>query len=199
MTFKPIALFVVAALTSFGAHGAVASSTTPPSTHGTRYTQSDLAFRGYDKIVVEPLEVQYDEASPDRDAYTRHVERVCDASVTALKEAVGARFAIVTDPGPGTIRLRASVTGVRVEEKRRRFWQYTPVGLVKRSIDVARGADVALQTATIEIALVDAMTGETLATVADTDDYASWRAVVARLDGWIRHIIDDPRRTVGAS
>jgi hypothetical protein len=90
--------------------------------------------------------------------------------------------------------LRASITDVRAAEKRRRFWQYTPVGLIKGRVDAATGANVALQSATLRIELLDAVTGEVLATVVDADDYGSWQDVVARLDWWVRHIVNDPHR-----
>jgi hypothetical protein len=189
---------VLAASVAAAAQRASAATGATPAVHGTRYTQTDIALRGYDKIVVEPVTLQYDYTSADG-ADVKRAARVCDATAAALREAVGERFRIVTEVGPGTILLRASVNGVRVEEKRRRFWQYTPLGLVKTRIDDARGRNVTLPSATIEISLVDALTGETLASVTETDDYASWRDVVGRLDGWVRHIIDDPRRFVLAA
>jgi hypothetical protein len=195
MRLKPIAFFVIAALAAAATQRAsAATGDATPAVHGTRYTQADIALRGYARIVVEPVTLQYAESALDDGVAAKQTERVCDASGAALREAVGARFEIVTEAGPGTILLRASVRGVQVAEKRRRFWQYTPLGLVKTRIDSARGANVTLPSATIEIELVDALTGETLASVAETDDYASWRDVVGRLDGWVRHIIDDPRR-----
>jgi hypothetical protein len=194
MSIKPIAFFVLAALASTGARAGAVSGDATPIVHGTRYTQADLALRGYDKILVQPVTLDYDETSLDDGATARQTERVCTATLAALREAVGGRFEIVTEPGPGTIRLTASVSSVQVAEKRRRFWQYTPLGLVKTRVDSARGLNVTLPAATIEIEFVDALTGETLASVSETDDYASWRDVIGRLDGWVRHIIDDPRR-----
>ncbi len=181
---------VVAMLATAGAHaGTVAIE---PISSGTRYSQPDLRLEGYDKILIDELTLAYDETS----AYRNPNAALSKAAAATLRDASGERFTVVTEAGPGVVRLRAAITNVRAEEKPRRFWQYTPVGLIKSRVDTARGTNVTLYGATVELELVDALTGRSLATVADTDDHASWRDVVARLDWWVRHIIDDPQRWV---
>jgi hypothetical protein len=186
-----LAVLIIAALATAGAHAGTDTGARPVSS-GTQYSQPDLRLEGYDKILIEEPTLQYDETS----AYRAPNTALSKAAAAALREASGERFTVVTEAAPGVVRLRAAITNVRAEEKPRRFWQYTPVGLIKSRVDTARGTNVTLYGATVEIELVDALTGRSLATVVDTDDYASWRDVVARLDWWVRHIIDDPQRWV---
>ena len=158
----------------------------------THYTQPDIELRGYDKVLIEEPTLTYDETSSHRAAAT--TQRIRSAALATLRTAVAEQFELVTEAGPGVIRLRAAITDVHAESKPRRFWQYTPIGLVKGRIDAAKGTDVALRAATIELELTDSLTGDALAAVVDTDDYGSWGDVVARLDRWVRHVIDDPSR-----
>jgi hypothetical protein len=180
---------VVAALAA-AAHAATEPPTDRAASGWTRYSQPDLTLAGYDKILIEEPTLAYDETS----AYRDEKSGVVRAAAAALRAASRERFAVATDAGPGVIRLRAAIVDVRAEERPRRFWQFTPVGFVKGRVDGARGTDVTLYGATIEVELVDALTGRTLATVVDSDDYGSWRHAIARLEWWVRHIVDDPQR-----
>jgi hypothetical protein len=186
------------ALTAIGANIAAGSERGAATTvaSATRYTQPDLKLDDYDKVVIQQLRLEYDELSAYRDASEARQARICAAGMATLEEAVRGRFAIVDEAAPGAILLRVAVTDIRAQQKPRKFWQYTPVGLIKGRVDAAKGANVALHSATIEIELVDALTGQALASVVETDDYESWRDVVGRLDWWVRHIVDDPRRWV---
>jgi hypothetical protein len=188
------ALLIAALPAAVASADSYAESTARPPVSNTLYSQPDIRLDGYDSIVIEGIALEYDSESLYRDENSKRRERISAAGTQALARAVGGRFAIVTEAGAGALRLRASITDVRAEKERRRFWQYTPVGLIKGGVDAARGANVQLQSATLHIELLDAMTGEVLATVVDADDYASWQDVVARLDWWVRHIVDDPGR-----
>jgi hypothetical protein len=181
----------VLALTTLAVACSALSAPAAPTIAGTsHYTQPDIELRGYDKVLIEEPTLVYDDASMHRG----DTQRIRAASVATMRTAVGEQFQIVTEPGPGVIRLRAGITDVRAEKKPRRFWHYTPVGLIKGRIDAATGRSLALQTATIEIELTDSLTGTPLAAVVDADNDSSWRDVIGRLDWWIRHVIDDPQR-----
>jgi hypothetical protein len=153
----------------------------------------------YDKLLIDDVEISYHPASPYGALEEKLEARIGAAAAEAIRAAVGEHLIIVAEPGTGVLRVRAAITNVNAERKARRFWSYTPFGLVKGRIDAATGRDFRLVSATVEVALYDAASGRQLAAVADVtgddlghvDGDLSFRTLVAKIGGWTRRLLGD--------
>ena len=153
----------------------------------------------YDKLLIEPVEISYDAASPYQGAKHDRDTRIGEAAAKAIRTAVGEKLKIVDEPGPGVLRVRAAITNVYGEPKPKTFLSYTPFGLIKTRVDAAKARDFVLISATIQVALYDGESGRPLAAVADfTGDDArsadadlSFRTLVAKVSGWTRRLMVD--------
>jgi hypothetical protein len=191
MTIRNSWALVLAALSTLGACSAAHAAT--------YYAQPGIERRTYTKALIEDLQLRYDDASPIKDFDSEQAQRLRAAALEELRATIAERFEVVTVAGPGVIRVRAAITGIRAEEKRKRFWQYTPVGLIKTRVDAASGANVALRAATVELEIVDAASGERLGGAIVPDEDASWRRVIATVGAWAHVVIDKIDSTAKAA
>lgn len=163
----------------------------------------------YDKVLVDGVEVSYDAASPLQSLNDNETQRVLAAVRAALGNAAGARFTFVDEPGPGVLRVHATIAGVDAAKKAKRAWRFTPVGLIKTRVDAASGADFVLRAAHVEVELFDAQSGQSLGTsVAATDgtdaapsEAASLPELLAVLEAKARPLFADigPQARAGAA
>jgi hypothetical protein len=152
---------------------------------------------GYDKLLIEDVVVSVDDPE-GKGLQPKHIARLQEAAAQAVRAAVGDRFPIVTEPGPGVLRVRAAITHVRVEPKPRTFLTYSLFGFIKRRIDVATGRVFVPVAATAEVEVLDAQSGESLRGVADlaaadpapdSAEEPSFRVVLAKLGGWTHRLV----------
>src|SRR5262245_60279422 len=186
MTSSLVAALAFSTVCVLGACAAHAATAAPP----------------YQKVLIEDVTLSYDEQSAYQGFTPAQRERIGAAAVDAIRAAVGERFAIVDEPGPGVLRIRAAITGVRAAEKDKHFWSYTPFGLVKGRVDHATGKNIALLSATAEVELRDAETGDSLVAVIDANagyadaaaaqrQHATFAAVVAKLAALSAKLVSD--------
>jgi len=116
----------------------------------------------YDKLLVDEVELSYDAASPLKSLTDAEANRIIDSARAALTSAAARRFTIVAKPGPGVIRLHATIAGIDAAKRDKHFWRFTPVGLIKTRVDAASGADIIVRSATVDVVAFDALTGERL-------------------------------------
>jgi hypothetical protein len=201
------ALSALGTVTAFGA-SLLEDGGAAPGPNVAVYSKADLRLRTYEKVLIEDVRISYDESSAYKGFTPAQQEKIREAAGAAIRAAIGERFAIATDAGPGVLRVRPAITGVRAEEKKKRFWTYTPFGFVKGRIDAATGKNIALLSATAEIELLDGESGECLAAVIDlnagyesdaaSEEFASFRAVVAKLGGWTHRLVKQVAAPTGA-
>jgi uncharacterized protein DUF3313 len=125
---------------------------------------AEVTGRGesYDKVLIDEIDLAYDAASPLQSLSRAEAKRIGDAARAALTSAVAERFTIVDEPGPGVLRLHASVVGIDAAKKDKHFWRFTPVGAIKVGVDAASGSDFVVRAATVEVSMLDALSGEPL-------------------------------------
>jgi uncharacterized protein DUF3313 len=125
---------------------------------------AEVTGRGnsYDKVLIDEIELAYDAASPLQSLSRAEAKRIGDAARAALTSAAAGRFTIVEQPGPGVLRLHASIIGIDAAKKDKHFWRFTPVGAIKTGVDAASGSDFVVRAATVEVSMLDAVSGEPL-------------------------------------
>jgi hypothetical protein len=149
-------------------HVATAIATAALAFFGT-IASAEVTERAYDKLLIDDVELSYDAASPLQKLTPVQARRIRESAREALLSASQGRFTIVTEPGPGVLRVHASIGAIDAAKKGKHFWNFTPVGFVKTRVDVASGADFVLRAATVEIAVFDAVSGEPLRESNDAD------------------------------
>ena len=137
----------------------------------------------YDKVLIDEIDLAYHAASPLQSLSRAEAKRIGEAARAALTSAAAERFTIVEEAGPGVLRLHASIVGIDAAKKAKHFWHFTPVGLIKGGVDAASGSDFVVRAATVEVSMLDALSGEPLpgSTVAAVGDEPSAPVVVASL------------------
>jgi Domain of unknown function (DUF6597)/Protein of unknown function (DUF3313) len=63
----------------------------------------------YDRLLIEAVQVSYDEMSSYRGLKPQQVARLNAAVVEAIRAAVGDRFTLVSEPGPGVLRVGPAI------------------------------------------------------------------------------------------
>ena len=88
---------------------------------------------------------------------------------------------VVGQPGPGVLAVRLGITGVRLENKKRRLIGYTPIGFATTTLANVAGLRVTLKAAGLEAELIDSESGAVVgrlvdrgAATAEISDSASW-------------------------
>jgi Protein of unknown function (DUF3313) len=148
----------------------------------------------YDRLLIDDIEVAYDESSSYRNLKPEHLARLNAAVVEAIRRAVGTRYTLTGEPGPGVLRVHPAIVDLHAERKAKHFWSYTPFGFVKGRIDTATGRNFVLESATVEVQLFDSVTGRELAAAADlTADSAteelSFRTLIAKVGEWTVRLV----------
>ena len=101
------------------------------------YINPEANFARYDRILLDPVVVWTGEQAATSDASAEDLQALADSLGAALREQLQLEFELVESPGPGTLRLRSALTAVRESD------------------------------ASIEIEILDAVSGERLVAVAD--------------------------------
>jgi len=136
-----------------------------------RYVNPKAGGGKYQRLLLDP--VQYypaPQASAQVDLATLNAVR--NYVDKTMRDRLGARIPLATEPGPGVLRLRTAITAVSSAEAGRKPYQYIPIAfLVTAATGLGQEATIAM-----EFEAVDSMTGERLGA-------AVRKGVGARLEG----------------
>jgi hypothetical protein len=80
----------------------------PPELEIVPQGPESIAALPYDKLLIEEIEISYDATSPYRRLKPQHEARITEAAMQAIRAAVGERFTVVEEPGPGVLCVRAA-------------------------------------------------------------------------------------------
>jgi hypothetical protein len=120
------------------------------------YTNPSKDLKQYTKFILEPFVVHF---APDADGTAidpGDLKMLADYWRDETVKALSRHYTVVTEPGPGVLRLRAAITGIKKN-----------VSLASvRSI--TRAPDIGLGGASMEAEALDALTGERVAAVVDS-------------------------------
>ena len=80
-----------------------------------RYIAPSDVLARYDKLLIEPFSLRPGYKSDLAEVERSHARDLLDELRQRMIEIVGKRYAVVTQPGPDVLRLRAAVTDLRFD------------------------------------------------------------------------------------
>ena len=156
------------------------------------YVKDEGVLRDYDKIVLDPVVVFYDERADNRMISPDVLKELTDYLYQAIEDAVGDAYPVVEDPGPGVLRARAAITGVRPLPRAVPL-RGSPNTFIQDKLRASAATAFSPIETAMEAELLDSVTGERLAAFADRrvggaspppERTRAWEQVAAALDFW---------------
>lgn len=159
--------------------------------------------RRYTRFMIDPVLVWYSPQSDYKGIFPDELKAITDYFRASAVAQLAGRYAVVTEPGPGVVRIRAAIVEMH-RENPLHLYQFTPVGIVLTGVKEAAGLDDITRdrvlagnsyivAATIEVGFYDSRTGELLGAYRDSARAspirqeaggATWGQVKAALDAW---------------
>jgi len=133
------------------------------------YIKKDADFKQYDKLMFDRVMVLLAENAEYREIDPAMLSELTDYYQNALLNAVKDGYEIVDQPGPGVLRVRTAITGVKPSRPvANTLSTIIPVGIVVSGATKAvSGDNLGTGEAQTEFEVVDAQSGERLAAAVD--------------------------------
>jgi len=144
-----------------------------------RYVNPSLKPGAYQKVLIDAVQFYpAPQPSPQVDEHTLNdIRNYMDKS---LRDKLGSKLALASEPGPGVVRMRPAITAVSSKHQGLKPYEILPVGFIISRGIVGKAKEATIQ---LEIEAVDSMSGERLGAVVR-------KGVGAKLEG------KDPKLTV---
>jgi hypothetical protein len=169
------------------------------------FTRADA--QRYTRFMIDPVMVWYSPQSNYQGIFPDELKAITDYFRVAAISDLGTRYAVVTEPGPGVVRVRAAIVDMH-RENTLHLYQATPVGLALTGVKQATGLnDITRErvlagnsyiiSASIEVGFYDSVTGELLGAFRDgararpnaqQAGGATWGQVKEQLDAWAQKL-----------
>ena len=137
----------------------------------------------YTRVMIEPITIFISPDSEYQGLSADELKAVSDQFVDAITKTLEPAIPIVSKSGPGVMVLRAALTNVKIAKKKRGLLGYTPVGFVAGvAKEAVAGPSVTLKDASLEIEMLDSVSGERLGVLVDkapkgTSQETSWDVI----------------------
>lgn len=125
-----------------------------------RYRKAGVNPGTYTAVILEPVHL-------NRGAYSKDVTPEAVASAVAalqqsMREAVESRsdVRLVTQPGPGVVRIAVGITGAEASADGLKPWNFTPIGLATNSAAYVAGVNAKTPALLVESRMTDSQTNE---------------------------------------
>jgi hypothetical protein len=120
-----------------------------------RYVNPKLKPGAYQAVMIDPPQY-YPAPKPSEQVSSQTLTDISNYLDNGLRDKLGAKFTVVSEPGPGVLRIRPAITAVAPKAVGLKPYQLVPVALVVSSVK-GRGKEARIQ---VEVDVVDSMTGE---------------------------------------
>lgn len=142
----------------------------PPDGLDKIYTKPGMDLRTYRRVMVDEVRFFLKQGTAGHGIQASELQDLADTCHKSLFAALGNAYPLVTEPGPDVLRIRLALTDIATSNPARNAMSTVlPVGL---AVSVARkavtGAYTGVGGASMEVELLDSMTGERLAAAIDT-------------------------------
>jgi hypothetical protein len=131
---------------------------TPDGTRIWRYRKAGVNPNTYNAVILDPIYLNQSqftsEITPEVVAQTK------SALESSMRDAVNNRggLRIVTEPGPGVVRISVGITGAEVSADGLKPWNFTPIGLATNAAAYATGVNSKTPALVIESKITDSQT-----------------------------------------
>ena len=120
-----------------------------------RYVNPKLKPGTYKAVMIDPTQY-YPAPKPSEQVSSRTLTDISNYLDNGLRAKLGAKVTIVSEPGPGVLRIRPAITAVAPKTVGLKPYQVIPVAFVVSSVK-GRGKEASIQ---VEVDVVDSVTGE---------------------------------------
>jgi hypothetical protein len=160
------------------------SNLEPVSSTSMRYIAPDNALGKYSSFIVDPVTTHlYDEKEAAKIA-DKDVQHLQQYMYEAVRKALGTRYQLVHEPGPGVARLRIAITNLKASSP------------VLNAIPQTKMSGIGLGQASAEAELVDSQTGAQLAAAIESSQgsrlslsgLSKWGDVEAVMNDWAKRL-----------
>ncbi len=150
------------------------------------YIDPDADFNQYDKIIIDPIRLMASEDSDMGKISEEDRQAIADYFYTALNEDLSKKFTVVSDSGPGTMKLRIALTDMTGSAVvLDTIGSILPIGMALNVISkVATGNNMSVGSATAEVELLDTSTGKRLVAAVDGRGGTKYTGEFDKFDEW---------------
>lgn len=162
-----------------------------------RWISPILAERSYPKVMLDPV-VLYPAPQPGPQMRSEVLASIRDYLNKAIRQEVGKKYEIVSEPARDVVRIRSAITGVKADPKDLAAYEYIPIALVFAGASTATGARDRTVEIFAEAEMFDSLSGESLAAgvrkgigepVKSKTDQVELENVRPVLDGWAQAFV----------
>jgi len=120
------------------------------------YTNPTKDLKRYTKFIIEPVVVYFARDADGVAIDPADLKMLADYWRDETVKALSRNYTVVTEPGPGVLRVRAAITGIKKNV------------LLASARSITKPQDIGLGGASMEAEALDAQTGERIAAVVDS-------------------------------
>lgn len=148
------------------------------------YWRKDVNWRGYKKIILEPVVVKKTKNSDLFDMTHAENYRLCELLGYRLQEALKTRFKLVSKPGPDTMRVEYAITDVETSIVLLDMFSsvYPSARATSGLHHLVFGSEAFVGQASVEGRITDSTTGELL--MASADARAGGKTLIGSTNEW---------------
>jgi hypothetical protein len=149
-----------------------------------RYRKEGINPANYTAVILDPI---YLNQSATKEVSAESIAKAKAALQASMVEAINARgnLKIVTQPGPGVVRVSAGITGAESSNDYLKPWNFTPIGLVANAAAFAGGLNAKTPALVVENKITDSRTNELLGMGLVTIQGESFRTSSGSVDSFI--------------
>ena len=162
----------------------VPTYTTASDTRIWRYRKDGINPATYTAVILDPI---YLNQTATKDVSAESIAKAKSTLQASMVESVNARgnLKIVTQPGPGVVRVSVGITGAEVSNDYLKPWNFTPIGLATNAAAFAGGINAKTPALVVENKITDSRTNEVLGMGLVTVQGESFRTSSGSVDSFI--------------
>jgi hypothetical protein len=120
-----------------------------------RYVNPKFKPGAYQAVVLDPTQY-YPAPKPTDQVSASTLTDISRYVDKGLREQIGAKVKLVSEPGPGVLRMKPAITAVMSKSESLKAYQYIPIAFLVTEVK-GRDKEATMQ---IEVDLVDSLSGE---------------------------------------
>ena len=162
----------------------VPTYTSASDTRVWRYRKEGINPSTYTAVILDPI---YLNQSATKEVSAESIAKARSALQASMIEAINARgnLKIVTQPGPGVVRVSAGITGAESSNDYLKPWNFTPIGLAANAAAFAGGVNAKTPALVVENKITDSRSNEVLGMGLVTIQGESFRTASGSVDSFI--------------